>query len=741
MYIFEAPLKVKSGSKVCLVAFFGQALDGEVDYSYALEVEFNKYRKKPEEVFLIFPGYLERKVELYFENKSKFYNNAIRYGVDVPVTVAYFDERANLFFRSLHLDSSFRGYENAARDEIVRSGLYNLASERKDQVILKSPSGTVFIKPSKKEFSEFIKSSELAVGASENQFVAFCLLSRSPKNLVVKKIYIDTNSIAAYVEALIFYMSMFRDGVCRVATYYSYSSYDGMNDARPDIVDDVWLIISASRSNSMGVQMAKTWGLDDDQVLTILSYTDSRADRIGDSVLLNISSLSDLAPKAPQKGSLIKVKVVGENFYAEAEKPHPVTIKAAHKPASIGQWVQKLNGHGVIKCNKRISGNDPVNPIYIDCAKYFSEDNGFERWLYNIVDWYVPAKTSYIVYREIDKASAFLKNMIVERLRANGLSSFKVVDVEKATEEISGEGAVVIAMPVTGTGETLLKLNRNLRISGHSGNRIFISPFVVFGSRTGFFNFKNSLIFGPNGLKYQFFSLHSIYFGHGKESSSWDLELEVVEKLQDEFWESRAERLRNVANGVDQYIGTPSLDVNEKLTFSKDFAFWDEGYDPESIDPESVYLTVSAILQNLREKPITEDDQDSLFSYVYQHSVLDPENFVRFNDGLLQCSLWRAADSRELDYRSSEELSKTFMNIMARLVSENCKGNSNSAIDLLMGIAVGKIKIANSVLGEFAKEFDQKYLSAGYLHVSELIKLIRIEVLGEELNADVGIAF
>ena len=65
---------------------------------------------------------------------------------------------------------------------------------------------------------------------------------------------------------------------------------------------------------------------------------------------------------------------------------------------------------------------------------------------------------------------------------------------------------------------------------------------------------------------------------------------------------------------------------------------------------------------------------------------------------MIQSCLWRAANSRELDYRSSPDLSKSFADIVERLVHDYSLGSSNSSIDFLIGIAMGKILLSSEVV-------------------------------------------
>ncbi|MBV1931175.1 MAG: hypothetical protein KUG71_05610, partial [Porticoccaceae bacterium] len=85
------------------------------------------------------------------------------------------------------------------------------------------------------------------------------------------------------------------------------------------------------------------------------------------------------------------------------------------------------------------------------------------------------------------------------------------------------------------------------------------------------------------------------------------------------------------------------------------------------------------------------------------------DNFTRFTDSLLQSCLWRAANMRELDYRSSTDLSTEFSNILETLIEDDASENSNSAVDLLMGIAVGKIQLSFEVLQSLLDKANEIY--------------------------------
>ncbi len=725
MFLFDTYFDLNGEKLEALVIFSGQCEGSAEEYGFLFESKLRSANPRPRIVVFIYPEYLNEYIGDMSVPGSEFYDNIIRFGEDTPVLICSFNG-----FGELNLvNNIFLGNEVSDVGDfgatVVQDGVLHLANKRKDAVILKSPPGTVFVKPSKKQLGEFIQASGLTVGYSENQFVAFSLLRFRPRNINLRNIYIDTSGISAFVEALTYYLHKFSSETCKPVKYHSFKSYFGLNDQKPDDTDDIWVIISASNSNSLGRKIAQEWGLIDEQSVTVLSFSNKSKDGIGDSIVCNISSISD-GYKDPDKFSpTIGVKVVGENFTAQVCEPNQVIIKEIHKAPEISKFIEQYNSSDIFRCLKYASADKKVRPIYIDALEVINNDSSLNNWLNNIISWYTPSTLKWVIYDNSREASCKL----VELIKANLDNSEDLIHLsfKDAEKEITGGGALLVIDPVISNGKSLLRLNRNLRISGHNGNRIFICPIVTASSKAAFKNFKNGLTFGPNSLKYQFFSFYEAFVGHITTDNSWTMERKVVENLRSELWRHREHILSLEGEGLNGNVGTPGLRKDAKLSFTKDFAFWRNDYIPENINPEAVYLTVSAILQRLREKPFSEDDKDSLVSHVYQHSVIDPENFSRFNDSLIQSCLWRAANATEVDYKSSEELSESFSALLLRLVEDLSNGIENSALDLLMGLAVGKIAVTKNVLVNIVAESKDKLVDVE--HAIELLKYIENEYL------------
>ncbi|MCG7554702.1 hypothetical protein [Pseudoalteromonas sp. Of11M-6] len=101
--------------------------------------------------------------------------------------------------------------------------------------------------------------------------------------------------------------------------------------------------------------------------------------------------------------------------------------------------------------------------------------------------------------------------------------------------------------------------------------------------------------------------------------------------------------------------------------------------------------------------------EDRLLCTLNQLSVLAPENFVRFNDPLIQSCLWRCALDSEVDYSSDETLSKQFTDIVLRLIKHYKNVKGEAALDIVFGVALGKIRLSKKcydVLSQSLEKLD-----------------------------------
>lgn len=707
MYSFETRTSaINKSVKNALIVFSGQSEGDEFDYSYLFETIFRE-KNKPDLVCFLYPSFLKDQIAKYISNKkTRFIENLMRFGNDTPVIILNYDSFSTFRFDKIY-NRNLLGKKDInyslLREDVINIGLNGLVKKNKNEIILTAPAGTVFQKPSKENYNEFIKASGLAGSYSVQQFIAFASLSKRP-DINIKYIYIDTASIAIFAETIVNMLYHYKPRI--KVKYLSFGSYSNKNENRPDSLDDIWVIISASTSNNLAKMIINEWSLDKQQVLNILSYKEI-TNQPGDRSLLNIRKYSNNT-KYLNNDSSIKIEIRGENFTAEVSEPERILIKTSHMPKTLNTLVKPNFSTDAFVCNKAIRLK--ALPVYINIKYYLENDKKLKEWVERVLMWHAPAKTKYLAYDFNDEQSkALVYEIRVILNKSQILQNIDDVDVNSLAKTDAGDSSIIIVSSVISSGRSLLKINRDLRFAGHTGNRMYIAPIVTSKSKDAFDDFLATLKWGAHGFKYSFYSYITTTIGNEGLKNPWNLERELLTRLDHKEWRIREKELSDLQNGLTGNIYfVPSL-FSSDFTFSRDFAFWSWNYKDKNPRQSAAYLTISCILQNLRDTDPVNNRKNSLKSFVYQHAVLDPENFSRFNDPLLQACLWRASNPNELDYSKSEDMSECMFSIMSKSMAEYKDRTSPIFLDYLIAIAIRKISLSNNqkarLLVETKKEF------------------------------------
>lgn len=681
----------------------------------------NAYKENltPEIVFLIYPEYLGKEIALFLENENSQVDLTRRRFS--PVLCISFDVKGNFSVKR-----SFNDPANTDIDckklqlDVIKCGYDNLMQKRSKEVLVKAPAGTTFVKPSGKNLEEFIYASQLARCNDEYQFLAMSLLRHAPNIDTIDCIYIDTSSISTIAESVIYYLTKFQGGICKHIAFQSFSSYSGLEEiGRPDNTSFAWVIISASATTSLGKKLVKDWNIKPEQVVTILSYQSLLTEEdknLGNATVFNLDEYSTRDKKS---FSPTKVQVQGESFSAEVSNPEKALLIRKYKPDFIDACIYEYHNKQVFSSNKSVNSSQAVHPIYVNylnLRKHYldksADDNKLHSWMKQVVQWTIPRNlTAIIVDSDAASNQLFLdfKDVLTEcNFYTDSISRLQPHD-QIEMQKID-EGSVLVLSPAVSTGRFFVDVNRELRLAKHKGMRVFATPFVVAPSREQYKTLLTSLTQGTNNFKYSYVSFNRIYTG-GKVISSWDKELELIRELINdvggesegvEYWINRKDTLEKQGEGINGMIGLNYSDVSKKLELAKDFVFWPEGY--EGYDPEAVYATVSSVLQNLRDNKI---DGCRLSANIYQHCVLDPENFVRFNDPILQSCIWRCAMPGELDYRRSDALSNDIQRVLKKIFISCDSARGITSLDFLMGLATRWIKISNDSMQIVLKDAEE----------------------------------
>ncbi|MEJ7821611.1 MAG: hypothetical protein WKF85_04775 [Chitinophagaceae bacterium] len=632
-------------------------------------------------------------------------------------------------------------------DKIINDGLITIFKERGGLIEAKG-NAHHFVFPSGKHCNKFLRTGNILLYSSEIYFIAFTLLSKF-KEGIHKQIYCDTSSINTLAFALLELKRKLVDDF-KIIPVESFSSYSGIFSKSIRFFGNSLILISSSTSGNIIEKISKQHENVDVANLVILYFLGNNKDYLKNktNIICNLTK----SPTNPlglnyydtytdrdclycEKGSY-PVEVKGDVFLLEKPKLNRITIKVTDAPKKLSNFVQQFKSKNettknVLKVNYKETTN-PSNKyeVYFDmhyvlCQIETASDKSFEEYkkrLYNFINQYIPSNIKYFITLP-DEGSLKLSEIITNHIKPNYVSEKlpETIKFEEVTEKINDEcleGAVVILGSCISNGKNLLYLSRTLRRFDKLRLIYFIG--LTRTSNEEYLNsLKSNLKQGNYGKESNsFVEVENFYCNKDSKNTSWlrekDFIIELTDLLEEENFEVALEFIKNRINLINDSISSKQKGLanflfypntkGEELKLRKGFAFFNFQNYITDVSQSDVYFTISVVINNLRN---SEDYEHCLRQTEYVRNIIDPGNFNRFNDGIIQASILRCASPSELGYHIDEELSSEMKAILEKIIEQNETPQGEGLIEFLYAISIEKLTFKKEHLLELSQKLDQ----------------------------------
>jgi hypothetical protein len=583
-------------------------------------------------------------------------------------------------------------------------------------VIVTAPAGFAFHKPSSRRSSFFIRADLALATSAAVFFVAFAIFHRLllsyrclPQEL--KLLFVDTMAVASTAFALREILSL--SGVNPLPQVDSFHSYGGFSEVRSPLPDTSLCIISASSSMNLHRQWIEQKRLSSRDVVTLVTFDDA-PDR--EHALYAMPSRT--RPEELRPSAKYDIRIEGENFFPVMEPARKVLLTTTHH--ACGAYTAaffQLHDSRVFGTYTASPGSQTRRSVYIDADQLLAAPT-FRRWVDQKVPQWLKAGTTQIVFQE-DQASRVLAQHIAYIATALRLPPPKVLPASSVSPRtVTNDGSIVCVGAVVGGGNALLALSRELR-NCHQGARLYVIGFQAVESAPRVETFDKNLKYSSHGAAIEVLRMRTFLASESVAESFRD-ELSAlysgVAPVPTVLLE-RADKLRAGPGAAPVMLPT-GPDLQEDLNLNEDFAFWPKGYAAGPHQAE-VIGTISAILQNARTNTSIDVEQ-RLRSPMLKQVALDPENFARFNDGVIQAALLRAALPSELDFRGDEEASRYVAALLMRMASRYADAQVPT-LEFLNAIAIRRLQFNANELAHVRQSF-QRVASD---HVTPLAQAVR----------------
>lgn len=698
---FNAIKKHQEHNFDILCLFLGESLWGDVASFYsALEESLKSCEVLPDGITVFYPESRKSDISLYWQNtdllegfKNRLMKNNVKY-----CNVFYFVEmNSENFIINSALSTSDSLIKLTLDDitEFYKNGLTQLT--RKNDVVHIAPAGHTFKHPSGKISKLFIQTRELVSTETELQYTSrgLSLLTDEVNWADVETIYIDTMGIYPIVKEAV----DFTKSAARIESFHSYDSIEDLNLPSNEYL----IIISASTSGSMAKNLLSR-GFSSKKIITLIDI-DCREG--ASQVFINLKTTNTINELNKIDGSETDIELVGEQFSYKAKPPKQITIGIAHQPINLKTILKNFGITGINNINQKLDDIHKTPVLSLKSASLNSSEL-FTCWLKKELNWSLPSAVNTIVHN-VDEPSKILAGNIKKLLQESSshYDNIKIVNSNDLNFESLKEcTGVIVVCAFAGDGGVLRQISRDLREFEDSViPRHFLIGVGIPQSMKSWIRLEQFLIRNASKRAYNFSAWQVLPLGPDNLKNSWTELANLASVVQNYNCETDEH-----ADCFDELVEVISKSQNSLLPNTKGatlkitsgFVFFGDVFDSKitQVTQSDTLLTIASALQAAREH---KDPNNCLTPTSYQSVIVSPENFLRFNDDILQACILRSSTFSELDYSSDQHLSELMSEFLYKVFTRHEHPYGYAALEFAAALAVGKLKIKKEVCDKLVK--------------------------------------
>jgi len=594
-----------------------------------------------------------------------------------------------------------------------------------------------FRNPSGRHTDRFMRLSNLLVRHAEIAIIAMALLPLIPDDAV--QAHVDTPSMFSLVSAVNEHLSVLHPGrpLLRCDSFRSYlgvATYDFSGS------ETAVVLISATSSGSLG-SMIEGRKVDRSRIAHVL-YLGTSSPRFPSAVDLSFDKmLNPLGITEPREtyrepnctlcdAGSIPVDLRGDQFDLSGPEFEPITLNKKDAPDRLAPTMDRLAGSGAFGVS--LAAGATARQYVVDADRLRGAPE-FAKRLDYFAKTHVPSRTRECIVLNGDSmpfandllTKAGVTPAFVER------SGIDDLDRSDAKDGVPLNGSpIVIAAAVIESGRALLDISRDLRKVRPNSPQIYLVGLVKAASAAGRQHLERTLVQTQEPSPHRFAAIEELILPSAGAPNAWQAELAFLDDavvrgaLLSTTLAARQTLLRKTSTPLRDELFVAGGAA--PLVLQPGFVFWSPEL-PERTTAKptqaDVFYTISNVLQKLR-TTAPKPGARALRANWFQQTLLDPSNLGRFNDGVIQASLLRAARPTEIDFSGDTGARLDAARIVGRIIDGAHRPRGEAAAEALIALGSGRLRLPTANLPEI--------LAVNPKHpplVAELVQLCRAKLL------------
>jgi hypothetical protein len=619
---------------------------------------------------------------------------------DTAIVLATFDERGKIVVSDVLQGELTLGREDFTA--IVRAGTLHLVKSR--EAVLEAPPGHHFVHPKRKHSRAFFRTANALIQGEEIGFLALVLLPYLGE--ADEKVWVDSSSIAALVYAAYALKGRLTKKITCIQIQ-SFLSYEGVDRLQVQDPSKELVLISATASGSLPEIVASKTRLPEDRIITLFSTSKQPSGTVVFDARETIRGLEPLmletfdATQCPwcRDGSRL-ITFVGDQFLADAAVVLPYTIVETAASPALRAIMQKYRAHKAFSL--RLHRERPGHGLFVDLQHTLLAANN-RAAIRKMVQRNIPASTSHILPTE-GKDSEQLAAIVADEIEALGLLRPEILSSSSAGIATKDRRGVVIVAATIGSGQSFQDASRDLRTPFENLPRTYFAGVNKHSLAEYQGTLLKDLEHNNREHKHIFCVVDAMTLPHENQFSSWQKELTFWRKVKADLPERY--KTSKVVSFIERRIRILLRDIVENdffltntaelpLELRPSFAFWDSAYDTKTIKQGDVFATIASILESRRKTSKAKSSPD-LAQSPFHLTILSSENFTRFNDGIIQASLLRAAFPHELSYAhtTTANHSAKIGHLVLKMLERHAENQGEAVLEFVVALATRQMTLA-----------------------------------------------
>jgi hypothetical protein len=609
--------------------------------------------------------------------------------------------------------------------------------------LVTASTGFHFAKPSKDHSTHFLRVANVLENSSTSLQIAFWLLSHIKKS-PIKRIVVDTSGIDSVAFAFA-YESVRRMRQSSLPIIESHHSYEGLSDLIVQDPNETLFLISASTSGSLYSCLVQQGALPEN--IVTLFYLGEKEKAIG-TILCNLT-----AEKTNVDGlQIIKshsekncphcishsyaIPIAGDQFSTEPVRIEEIDILLSDFKKEHRETLSQLASTDLFKVFR--STEDRNFEIYLDVDSMFSASSAashhaadvtadLKRKWGKLIKRGMPIHLERIIYTSYLGAKKLAEIAALELAKiSSGHKSELISSHDLHSQSVSDDSASLVISSCFDETHELMGISRDLRVVQSGGNTTYVAPIFRVNSERERKRIESNLTFGELGPKtFNLYSVLQIELPICESNHSWKLEYEKLLELI--HWadmaaitvppeiDARLALLRSApSTGLSENLYWPSPN-NIQLKLGADFTMIPNDNGKRNLSQADLFVIASSLFHQYRQGV---PKKPRLAYKPYERTVISPDNFQRFSDGILQASFLRAARDGELGYSNCEEtVSLRMFSFLCDELRAAKRGLGPALMEYLISFMIGRLTLHPTHQKEFLNMVSDEIMIPDWIRV------------------------